>query len=214
LFFASVASTGLILIVGGCFVKVSTAADGVITPIAVVTFSFFLALALMAACLGAKLMIEIRDQKIEQEFKATCLVKKFDSGVELLRIYDGMSTPGHNIATHLPEGMEIFCTNGIWELYGHPDLETVLKLEPGIAEAILTEVVRRIEADERFGPGQTIDGLVSTPIRIVQEDIESSLRIIFPDANGHWPDDNRCHPIVAQQTLPYDQIWSFTNIDG
>jgi len=77
----------------------------------------------------------------------------------------------------------------------------------------LTQFVQRIAAGEKFEAGQTIKGITTVDIKLIQaepSEKETALRIIFPDANGHWPDDNRCNYVVAQQMHPHEKLWSFS----
>jgi hypothetical protein len=93
----------------------------------------------------------------------------------------------HGVAPELPDEFPNFHTHGLVESFGHPDLEIVFPLDPGLVQKIFWSAVRLIKAGGRLEPGQSgVTGLCSVPVelRASRECGRDVVRLIFPDKNG------------------------------
>ena len=93
--------------------------------------------------------------------------------------------PGGIINTHT-QGMKA---------YGHLDFQVVLNLPPEHIGYLLNTLGHRVQHGEHFVPGQLVSGLYEDcPIRLekFRETGRDVLRVIIPDKNNRFPEDNLC----------------------
>lgn len=95
-------------------------------------------------------------------------------------------------------------THGM-ERYGHLDFQVVLDMGPQIIGYLLNSMGRKVQSGEKFKSEDVISGLFENcTVRLVE--VEDSgrtvLRLIIPDSNNHFPEDEGCAP-------PYNKQLSF-----
>jgi hypothetical protein len=108
------------------------------------------------------------------------MIKEYGWAADYVR--DEPNTPFHiNYHTH-----------GLTQ-YGHPDLQVCLPLDPRIIHSIVTAIIEKIKAGEKFEEKKEYTGFLSNDLPItflkVTECDRPVLRIIFPDPDGNiWED--------------------------
>ena len=80
-------------------------------------------------------------------------------------------------------------THGLVEKDGHPDFQIVFPLPPPTLHGILSAIVERVKAGERFKAGQTVERVVGNGYEIklvaAEEGGRAILRLIIPDRDGN-----------------------------
>ena len=101
------------------------------------------------------------------------------------------------------DGICFVSTTGLTERYGHPEFELVLQQQVNTMGYILNELGFRVRAGEKFEAGQLVSGIFADcDIRLDKSpDHENMLRVIIPDNNNRWPEEDDCASIVKLQTL-------------
>ncbi len=100
-------------------------------------------------------------------------------------------------------------THGL-EQYGHKDFQMVLQLPPDHIGYILNTLGLRVQAGERFKDGDLVEGIyLDCPIRLdeYEETGRQVLRVIIPDKNNIFPEDERCMETYRLQLLPTDALY-------
>ena len=102
----------------------------------------------------------------------------------------------HKIPIH-NEKKKYLCnahTHGM-RIYTHKDFQMVVDMEEGV-EYILNELCSRVKNGETFVAGQGVEGIYNNkyPIKLmnVKESDRTVLRVILPDDEGKYPDDEEC----------------------
>lgn len=96
-------------------------------------------------------------------------------------------------------------THGLDETYNHPDLQVTLPLNHEVAHKIICTAVDMIEDGVVFKDGMMYNDIIITfPVefRKFREMDREVLRIIFPDSNGYFPDDDECDEMYKAQYDP------------
>lgn len=99
-------------------------------------------------------------------------------------------------------------THGM-EKYHHMDFQVVLALPVEEIADILNTLGMRVQAGERFHNGDLVSGIFEDcDIRLdeYEETGRTVLRVIIPDANNIFPDDDRCMPIFRVQLLETEDL--------
>lgn len=109
----------------------------------------------------------------------------------------------------LENGLANVHTHGVEENYGHPDLQIVLPLEPNLATAVLNGIVDTYIntgnklVDGEFNPHLIQDAVAKTVLQ--EETGRTVFRIILPDPNAKFPEDEGCQ-------TPYNR--QYENLEG
>lgn len=113
----------------------------------------------------------------------------------------------HGFVVHLvlpseESGWANYHTHGLDISRNHLDFQIVLPIQPETAHAIFWSLTRRIDAGEVFHDNELIDDVIQAyPIKLLKtkEFDREIFRILLPDANGLFADDNECDLLYAQQ---------------
>jgi hypothetical protein len=79
-------------------------------------------------------------------------------------------------------------THGLMKTYNHPDLQIVLRLNPAIAQNILSSFVEQIKSGTQFQHGSLVNHIIRNfNVLLINavEDGRNVLRIILPDKEGN-----------------------------
>lgn len=99
-------------------------------------------------------------------------------------------------------------THGM-ERYGHPDFQMVLRVSDREIMRILNTLGLRVQAGERFLPGDLVSGIYEDcDVRLdeFEETGRNVLRVIIPDKNNIFPEDKDCMPPYCLQLLETDAL--------
>lgn len=100
-------------------------------------------------------------------------------------------------------------TKGLKAHYGHPEFELVIDLEPRQIMGILNNLGYMVRDGRKFHDGETVDGVcASIPIKLIKSPDSAKLRVIFPDEQGRWPEDEDCEEFFKLQKLPLSALES------
>ena len=112
----------------------------------------------------------------------------------------------HYVFDEDPEGRIINShTHGIAKKYRHPDLQITLPLPDYEVKRILNTVGIAISLGQQFEPGDMINGIYTDCNVRVDESVECGrkvLRLIIPDRNNIFPEDDKCEDHYKYQTMP------------
>ena len=89
--------------------------------------------------------------------------------------------------------------------YDSMDFQVVLPYPISTVSQLLTMMVKRVQAGETFKDGDLVYGLFyEYPIKLMlaEECSRQVLRILIPDENGYFPEDERCNKLYRYQILP------------
>ena len=99
-------------------------------------------------------------------------------------------------------------THGM-EKYGHPDFQMVLHTNPKDISYILNTLGMRVKNGERFKPGDMVSGIfLDCDVRLdaFEECGRTVLRVIIPDGQNRFPEDEGCTYPYSIQTLTLEQL--------
>jgi hypothetical protein len=86
--------------------------------------------------------------------------------------------------------------------YGHPDFQIVLNYPNEEIGRILNTLGLRVQAGERFKDGDFVGGIYEDCMVRMKEFTECErkvLRVIIPDKQNRFPEDNECtYPHIVQ----------------
>lgn len=100
-------------------------------------------------------------------------------------------------------------THGM-ERYQHLDFQVVLALPPQEIGRILNTLGLRVQNGERFHAGDRVSGIyLDCDIRLdaYEETGRTVLRVMIPDKNNIFPDDERCAPTYRLQLLKTEELY-------
>lgn len=116
---------------------------------------------------------------------------------------------GNQIEDGFVENACNFHTHGM-ERYNHMDFQVVLELPPEDIAFILNTLGQKVQAGERFRDGQYVSGIFEDcdiRLDVFEETGRDVLRVIIPDNNNIFPDDERCMDVFKLQLLPMDALY-------
>ena len=104
---------------------------------------------------------------------------------------------------HAITTLPLIHTHGLPEHFEHPDLEIRLAISHDKRYDLLAALVNAVKAGHHFTAGQEDTTVFSVPIRFIarEESGRSVLRALFPDPDGHFPEDPGCPPAWASQLI-------------
>lgn len=94
--------------------------------------------------------------------------------------------------------------------YGHMDFQMVLHLPHHEIARILNTLGLRVQDGERFKAGDMVSGIYEDcQIRLdeFEETGRKVLRVIIPDKDNIFPDDERCMDIYKLQMIPTEDLY-------
>lgn len=100
-------------------------------------------------------------------------------------------------------------THGM-EKYGHKDFQLVLKTYPAEISRILSTFVLWVQSGRRFKAGDMVSGVFQDcNVRLdeFEETGRTVLRIIIPDDENRFPEDEGCMEVYRLQLLETDELW-------
>lgn len=102
-----------------------------------------------------------------------------------------------------------FHTHGM-DKYGHMDFQVVLEIDPNDIAFILNILGTRVQNGEKFKAGDLVSGIF-TDCQIRLDEFEETgrtvLRVIIPDENNIFPDDQNCNDDFKLQMLPENLLY-------
>lgn len=104
-------------------------------------------------------------------------------------------------------------THGMEE-YNHQDFQMVLRLPPEEIGRILNTFGLRVKSGEKFKDGDMVSGIYEDCDVRLQEFDETGrkvLRVIIPDADNIFPEDENCNEIYKLQLLHTDALHATQN---
>lgn len=99
-------------------------------------------------------------------------------------------------------------THGM-EQYGHLDFQLVLRFNFREICRILNTLGLRVQAGEKFKAGDFVEGIYEDcPVRLDEyyETGRTLLRVVIPDKNNKFPEDNQCTGWYPLQLLSTDEL--------
>lgn len=113
------------------------------------------------------------------------------------------------------DGIADIQTRGM-DKYGHPEFQIVLDcIDIRISQQILNSLGLRVAEGERFESGMQADDVIQNfPVRF-QEFMNHKkpvLRVIFPDPNGKFPEEEGCIRDFALQAFPMEFLTTANDI--
>ena len=100
-------------------------------------------------------------------------------------------------------------THGM-EKYGHMDFQLVLKTHPAEIGRILNTFGLWVQSGRRFKAGDMVSGIFQDcNVRLdeFEETGRTVLRIIIPDDENRFPEDEKCMEVYRLQLLETDELW-------
>ena len=99
-------------------------------------------------------------------------------------------------------------THGL-EKYGHMDFQLVLAYPMDIIGYILNEFGERVQSGQKFKAGDMVEGIfLDCPVRLdeYEETGRTVLRVIVPDKNNIFPEDESCAEAYRYQLLNTEML--------
>jgi len=96
------------------------------------------------------------------------------------------------------------------EEYGHMDFQLVLKAHPAEIGRILNTFGLWVQSGRRFKAGDMVSGIFQDcNVRLdeFEETGRTVLRIIIPDDENRFPEDEECMEVYRLQLLETDELW-------
>lgn len=92
-------------------------------------------------------------------------------------------------------------THGLEDHLGHLDLQIVLNIDPEISRNIFGGIVEEIKKGKTYKSGKHSGVIESYDVQMLEfeESDRTILRIILPDPNGKFPDDEHCEKTYKTQ---------------
>lgn len=95
--------------------------------------------------------------------------------------------------------------------YGHPEFRIVLEKTQQYDGALLNVLGQMVKEGDTFRAGETCEvpdenGNRSIIRFIDDPDTDNCLRIIFPDRNGRYPEDEKCNKLESLQVCPLSEL--------
>ena len=121
---------------------------------------------------------------------------------------------GDYILNMLP-GTANFHTHGL-EQYNHPDFQIVLDYDLETATAILNFLGASVRDGEKFKAGDYVKGIFrygDARLEMFEESGRDVLRVIVPDPNNLFPDEEDCCSIFSHQLLPTEELYLSHYVD-
>lgn len=100
-------------------------------------------------------------------------------------------------------GMANCHTHGVWENFGHRDLQIVLPIQPEVAHGLFTTVVEQVKKGRIFKTDTAEDKVINNldvHFREYEDQGRKLLRIILPDPTGKFPWEVGCENPYNRQT--------------
>ena len=100
-------------------------------------------------------------------------------------------------------------TKGLNTHYSHPEFELIIDLDQRQIMGILNNLGYMVRDGRRFHDGDIVEGVcTSIPIKLIKSPDSAKLRVVFPDQQGRWPEDEGCEELFRLQKLPLSALES------
>ncbi|MFE8701051.1 DUF4262 domain-containing protein [Cytobacillus sp. FJAT-54145] len=93
-------------------------------------------------------------------------------------------------------------THGLAENFDHDDFQLVLDVDPRIPQEIFSRLVDLVAEGTVFQEGKRYARVITgfeVEMKRVEEDERELLRVILPDPNGKFPEDDGCEEMYMMQ---------------
>lgn len=94
--------------------------------------------------------------------------------------------------------------------YSHPEFQLVLHMDHKMILYTLNSLGLRVQSGKTFKDGDIIDDLFDGYLAKIKEFIDGErkiLRVLIPDANHKFPEDEGCQLEYTYQALPIDDLY-------
>ena len=95
--------------------------------------------------------------------------------------------------------------------YNHPEFQLVLNMDHKMILHILNSLGLKVQSGRTFKDGDIVDDLFigyNAKIKEFSEDDDQKiLRVLIPDTNHKFPEDEGCQQEYAYQALPIDDLY-------
>ncbi|MEH6942586.1 DUF4262 domain-containing protein [Bacillus sp. JJ722] len=98
-------------------------------------------------------------------------------------------------------------THGLAENLNHFDLQIVLKLDEELVQMLFNTIIENIAEGYKYREGrsnQVIDG-IEVEFKVFEEDDRKVLRLILPDEEGRFPNDEGCQEPYNKQYVELEK---------
>lgn len=95
--------------------------------------------------------------------------------------------------------------------YNHPEFQLVLNMDHKMILYILNSLGMKVQTGSVFKDGDIIDDLFegyNAKIKEFVEDEKRVLRVLIPDANHKFPEDEGCQQEYTYQALPIEVLYN------
>lgn len=93
-------------------------------------------------------------------------------------------------------------THGVWENFGHRDLQIIIPIQPEVVHGIFANVIAQIKKGRFFQTDKPENNVINNydvHFREFEEQGRKVLRIILPDPSGKFPWDEGCEEPYNRQ---------------
>lgn len=93
-------------------------------------------------------------------------------------------------------------THGLLENFNHRDFQIVIPVDQGTGHSILSDLVERVKRGERIQVDKKYSDVIQdfdVYFSLQKEMDRYVLRMILPDPNGKFPEDEGCDPFYQKQ---------------
>lgn len=100
-------------------------------------------------------------------------------------------------------------THGMYK-YGHPEFQLVLQMKPEMIMYTLNRLGLMVQSGRRFKNGDIVDDLFEGYSALLTEFEENGrimLRVMIPDPNHKFPNDEGCQTEYTYQALPIEDLY-------
>lgn len=95
--------------------------------------------------------------------------------------------------------------------YGHPEFQLVLHMDHEMIMYTLNTLGRMVQSGRVFKDGDIVEELFDGYKALIREFVDGEkklLRVIIPDANHKFPEDEGCQLEYTYQALPIDDLYN------
>lgn len=153
-------------------------------------------------------MPRIKKYKVKEKKEKSNMKTNYNWQIHAIKNGCKCENDGDYIFEMIP-GSANFHTHGM-EQYNHPDFQLVLDYDLDTAPYILNTLGERVSSGERFKPGEYVSGIFEdcdVCLDIYENEGRNFLRVIVPDANNIFPDEEGCNPSYHHQLLPTEELY-------
>lgn len=153
-------------------------------------------------------MKSINKTKFNENKEKSNMISNYNWQIHAIKNGCLCENDGEYIFDMIP-GAANFHTHGM-EQYNHPDFQLVLDYDLDTAAYILNTLGERVSSGERFNPGDYVKGIFEdcdVRLETFEETGRDVLRVIVPDANNVFPDEEGCRSSYLHQLWPTEELY-------